>query len=592
MAIDSIKVSYGGESKSQKFLDLGANSINKLNNDAISLNGINMNYNSMGYGATMISYSGNAKELVDNLQNIDVSIVQGFITLQSSDYNYEELVKNNSFSIYATHDYLNPCAIVHFPQVNIDRDINKTFILNFFEGTQLNDLDYLRSQRAPQFPNQIPAGSTPTGDYLVSFAVGYDQLGTAYLIECIHYQDLNKCSINAFTTEALTRGMLVAKENHWQTAEWGRWETVELSLVDGSTSDYGSIAKTNPYKSGSYDDSSDIIEKAPMPTKSYCANGCGTLYVVDDLKSIMGEIFPDIKEVSSITDIPEAIGNLFELQQSEILKKYIVDVICVPFHVESGSATNIKLGWKTLQTLGKPLRSEYIDVDLGTYTLPLYYGNFLDIEATTIKLFLPFYGFVDINSELLNGGTIGVEYRWNVLTGDFIIWVRCYSAFSTLKGICQQYTGNASIHFPLNAVNYQNQVNGMIQSAINTTGGIAKVVGGVGTNSGDAVLNGANDIVSGVMQGASAKPTASSSNAYSSSAGYLSIRKPFLLIDRQVPHFSPSYPSEIGIPSYVNTKLSNTSGFNICQVDDVAIERATKEELEEIVMLMRRGIIL
>lgn len=358
---------------------------------------------------------------------------------------------------------------------------------------------------------------------------------------------------------------------------------LSFNLVDSETFEYGEESSPMGYGGGSFDNSSDYIGIPDEPTFDFTQQGCGKIYRIYNLRSIIDRIFPNIEPPSGIDAVAEWLGNMFELQQSEALKQYIVDAYAIPVVPQLGDAEPIQIGWKNIGYPAQPVTKQWVTFSCGKLKLEPYFDNFEDYNSQ-FKLFLPFIGFVDINPEFAIG-TLEVIYRFDCVSGEFMCYVLSNSKVSALNSVIGQYSGNAITHIPINAVNNGSKLNGILEGVTNITGGLTQgYIGDVGGGSGK--------VAQGIADIATSHPTASLSNAYSGSSALMGIRTPFLLIARPVTQFSKSYRSEVGLPLNVSMKLSDVQGFTICQIDDIGIENATNEECEELVTILRSGIIL
>ena len=87
------------------------------------------------------------------------------------------------------------------------------------------------------------------------------------------------------------------------------------------------------------------------------------------------------------------------------------------------------------------------------------------------------------------------------------------------------------------------------------------------------------------------RPDAPMSNGYNASSSFLAQRTPYLVIKRNAPQFSKSYPQEMGLPLNVTIKLSEVHGFTVIDNPVLKME-CTESEYTEIVNYMKQGIIL
>ena len=344
---------------------------------------------------------------------------------------------------------------------------------------------------------------------------------------------------------------------------------------------------------GSFDDTSDTITLSSKPTLSVGNSGFVHAYVVTEqiLQQIGTALFPTIDSSDpSLTGIPEAINYLTMVMFFNKRTDYILDVLILPITVPSGNATHVRVGGSDLVVVesgqqvycqAPPVTDFYVDVDCGSLTIPEYWANFLDFTGTRFKLFLPAVGYVDLQGEFINGGTINVKYRFNIVDGSFMCYVTSTSGHSKLKNsLVAQYSGVWAMHIPITGQDYTNKISGLISSV----GSVA--MGGM-MGGGGALMGAVSSLANTAMQ----KPQTTHANGYNASSSFLTHRKPYLIIERQSSQFSEKYPSESGLPCYVSRKLSTVHGYTV--IENPVLNIACSDvEYNELVQLLKSGIIL
>lgn len=364
--------------------------------------------------------------------------------------------------------------------------------------------------------------------------------------------------------------------------------------------EYGDASGPGGYDGGTFDDSSDTIGIPSMPSIGVSSIGFVNVYnpSTGALAQLGEDLFPDFTPttpytptgntvIDAITDVAEALANIatnipnmIEMYNNAQLINYIIDCHVIPCAPTVGSSQSIKIGYRTMNQVAPKVSSDYVDVDCGCINIGEYYRNFIDYAPyTTAKLFLPFVGFVPIEPELFQSGTLKVVYRFNVIDGSFMAFVLSTSSKSKLKDtVIGQWGGNACVHVPITGVNYSNMVSGI-------AAGASAVVAEIGKGS----LIGAADAA---LNTAAAAPALQSSNGYNATTSFLSVRTPYLMIERSVSHYSKNYGHEQGYPASITTKLSKITGYT--EADSIHLEGigATDTELKEIAALLAAGVVL
>lgn len=327
-----------------------------------------------------------------------------------------------------------------------------------------------------------------------------------------------------------------------------------------------------------FDFTSDPIDISPLPP------GISELGFVNIYKCASGALnllgatlFPD---VSSATDVMTAITAMSDAIWNSKLIDYVISIHMIPADVPAGSDEDIKIGTRTLTGIkGARVQNDYVEVDLGTLKIDEVYTSFADYH-TRARLFLPFYGFVEIAPEYWQSATLHVIYRVNVVDGSFIAFVKSKidRHQPVMESLVGQYSGSACIHCPASGVSY------------------ASMFGGIASNAAGMAVSVASGNVAGVASSALNVAGASQGNmehggSYNASASIMGHRYPYLIIERPVSQFPTKYGNEVGYPLWVTKTLSSCSGLTVCK--DPVLNFGCPEEVgKAIVTALREGVIL
>ena len=343
----------------------------------------------------------------------------------------------------------------------------------------------------------------------------------------------------------------------------------------GGGSTIGGIGGPDP----TFDFSSDPIDITPLPP-SISALGFTNIYKCDAgaLTMLGATLFPD---VSGSTDVWTAIVALSDSIWNSKLIDYVVSIHMVPCDVPAGSPEDIKIGTRTLMGIqGAKVTSDYVEVDLGNLKVDEVYTSFADFNCTRARLFLPFYGFVEIKPEYWQSATLNVMYRINVIDGSFLAIVKSTvnRHQPEMASIVGQYSGCACIHCPASGVSYASMFGGMVSNGAGV--GISMASGNV-----------AGVASSALNMAASSQGNMQHSNPYNASASIMGHAYPYLLIERPVSQFPTKYGSEQGYPLWVTKTLSSCKGLTICD-NPVLNFGCTEEEGKAIIAALKEGVIL
>ena len=328
----------------------------------------------------------------------------------------------------------------------------------------------------------------------------------------------------------------------------------------------------NPNK----DDTSDLIGLPPDPPFGITSAGFIKVYkpTSGGLQGLGEVLFPT---THTPTDLIDAVATLEDVIMNQNLINYVIDCHVIPVSPTYTTSEEITVGGRDTGIYAPRVTSDYVNVSCGSLSLSEYYGGFQDYQCTVSKLFLPFIGFVDVIPEFWQAGTISVDYKFNVIDGSFMAFVRSVSSKSNLNGsVIASYSGNACMHLPLTGLNYATMVNGLINAGAAAAGG-----GGAG-----AIFGSALSALNIVAKGADVQQ----SNGYNATASILGVRKPYLQIERLKPAWSTKYRHDKGLPSNIATSLNNISGFTVIEDIDLTGLPFTQGEVEELRGLLKDGV--
>lgn len=324
-----------------------------------------------------------------------------------------------------------------------------------------------------------------------------------------------------------------------------------------------------------FDDTSDTIDLPSDPVVGVTGAGFINVYrpSMGQLQGLGDILFP---APSLSQDVATMLLTLCETIANQNLINYVIDCHVIPVTPPSSFNAHIKIGYRDTGISVPAISTDYVNVSCGTLSIAEYFAAFQDY-ITKSKLYLPFIGFVDMKPEFWQAGVLGVDYKFNIIDGSFMCYVRSTSSKSRLAGsVIAQYAGNACMHFPITGINYANMVSGLVGSAIaaSTSQGSSGVLG--------AAWSAANTLAQGgnVQQ----------SNGYNSTAALLGVRTPYLMIERPVPSVPSYYNHDKGYPSNITTQLSNITGYTEIENIDLSGIPLTQTELEELRSLLAEGV--
>lgn len=247
----------------------------------------------------------------------------------------------------------------------------------------------------------------------------------------------------------------------------------------------------------------------------------------------------------------------------------------------TGANRDIQVGYINSGVASKIVTEQYTEIDCGTVTINEYFGDARDYSPfTQVYCHLPFIGIVELNADDVVNSTLGIKYKIDVLTGCCLaqLTVKKYG----LDAVLYTYTGNCAVQMPITSGNYLSTVSSLLgavvsgAAAVATGGALAPVAIGAAANA----------------LGGGARASVAMSGSLGSNAGAMGIRKPYLIIKRVESADANGYNEFYGYPTNKRVNLSQLTGY--VRVKDINLSgtNATEDEQNEIVTLLKEGVIL
>lgn len=247
----------------------------------------------------------------------------------------------------------------------------------------------------------------------------------------------------------------------------------------------------------------------------------------------------------------------------------------------TGADRDIQVGYINSGVQSKIVTEQYTEIDCGTVTINEYFGDARDYSPfTQVYCYLPFIGIVELNADDVVNSTLGIKYKIDVLTGCCLaqLTVKKYG----LDAVLYTYTGNCAVQMPITSGNYLSTVSSLLgavvsgAAAVATGGALAPVAIGAAANA----------------LGGGARASVAMSGSLGSNAGAMGIRKPYLIIKRVESADANGYNEFYGYPTNKRVNLSQLTGY--VRVKDINLSgtNATEDEQNEIVTLLKEGVIL
>lgn len=332
---------------------------------------------------------------------------------------------------------------------------------------------------------------------------------------------------------------------------------------------------------GNFDDTSDTISLPSAPALNLSLNHFLSAYV------------PTVTQLNDLADY--IWGNYDKTDSNKVLSKIlanpqdaIIGLFMLPFTPGSSTAIEVTIGSYGTSVNMPPLTAQFADVDCGSLTIEEYWGNYLDYNPyTRITLFLPGVGEVQLDPDEVMGQTIGVLYRVDCLTGNFVCFV------SGDNKIFAQYQGNCALQVPVSAADYSRLNQAMLQAALGAVGAVAGVATAGGAVA--AAMEGAEAAAGGASTALNimnSKVNHSHSGTLSGSGFFMGSQKPYVIIHRARQSVPEDANEFYGYPSNIKATLGAQYGFT--SVSSIILDGVplTDPELDELRGILKGGIII
>lgn len=328
--------------------------------------------------------------------------------------------------------------------------------------------------------------------------------------------------------------------------------------------------------SDNWDPNSDGNPVPSLPSLSAADTGFITLFN------------PSIAELKSLANY--MWSGLFDMNAYRKIMADPIDTIIglsiVPVNVPSGGSYPVTVGNISTGVSMTKATSQYVEVNCGTVTLSEYWKAYLDYSPyTKVSIYLPYIGSQEIDIDLIQNQTVGVVYHIDVLSGGCVAYV------TSGGNVIAQFSGECAVSIPITAKDLTQTIMNLCQLVASgvgavASGGMSAPVTAASVGEGvTAMSNTANNVVAN-------KPTFPKSGSISGANGLLAGQIPYLLIERPKQCSPARQNNYTGYPAYITRRLSDLRGFT--QVQDIHIDNinCTEEEREEILNLLREGVML
>lgn len=288
---------------------------------------------------------------------------------------------------------------------------------------------------------------------------------------------------------------------------------------------------------------------------------------------------PTMSELSALNDVlwsEDFITNFRKLITDPM--DGIISLLAVPIQPTTGGKSEVTFGNFKSGISMRRITNQYGSFSCGSIEVKETFGNYLDYAPyTKIALYLPFVGFVRLNTNEVMGSVLGIVYNVDFLTGECIAQVTI--AKKGLSATAYVYNGNMGMQLPITGSNYSRFYSGIIKGAVGVASGVATGALGaplVASGIMDLAMNSGGDVVH--------------SGSISGNAGFLGEFRPYLIVTLPAPNMADDYNTIEGYVANDNIRIGSRSGFVRVKEVHLSIPNATQEEVHEIESLLKSGV--
>ena len=318
---------------------------------------------------------------------------------------------------------------------------------------------------------------------------------------------------------------------------------------------------------GGYKPKGDETGKPGLPTSTVLSSGFIAMYTptLSQLQQLGTKLWSN-----------DFVNSFLKLWNDPM--EAIISLALVPFTPASSGSTFCKIGNYDTEISMPRVTSQYQTFSCGSVHVDEYWGNALDYNPYThAEIFLPFVGMKQLDIDDVMGKTVEVDYNVDVLGGEAIVYV------TVNNRVLYDFRCNLQTNIPISSSSFANLYSGLL-SAVKGIGIGAAIGGGVGAAAG--ALTSAVNVVT------SKHSSVERSGDLSPNAGTLGLLTPYIILHRPVQSLPSNFGHFKGYPSNVTRALGAVSGYTEVEYIHLDGVSATEEEKEEILSLLKAGVIL
>lgn len=352
---------------------------------------------------------------------------------------------------------------------------------------------------------------------------------------------------------------------------WFNW-TSGLGTVEDDPNEGGGYSDDGG-GDGDHDDTSIDVPFTKHPPNLLINSGIIKMYnpTVTEMGNFINFIYSSADSV--ITNFKKLWSNPMDS---------IISLSIVPFNVSVNEPQEVRFCGVGSGVSMAPLSNQYVTLNCGSLHIPKYFKNFWDYNGyTSIKLWLPFIQYVELNTDEVIGSTLHIQYIIDVFTGECVAQVAVSKVDSDFHinmntNVLYSFKGNVLTQCPISGNNF-----GQLYSSI------------MGTVMGVATGNYTQAVGNIVQSATTEKVSNQRSGSIMGCSGTLAEYKPYVIIERPVQNVPANFIKYHGYRSNRYLTLKDEKGFFKIQDGSVYLEKfgyITKQEQQELKELLESGV--
>ena len=248
----------------------------------------------------------------------------------------------------------------------------------------------------------------------------------------------------------------------------------------------------------------------------------------------------------------------------------IISCKAIPYAI-NGTTQEITLGNVKTGVNGEKISQNFSKQTIGAVAISEHYHNFLDYAPyTNVIIYLPYIGFKELDTSLVMGKTLKIEYTLDVITGG------CLAQIYVGEIRLYEFTGNIGVDIPITASNRAQVESSYISAGV---GVVSSAMNGNAIGVADSIIGAATSQYHYSGTGNPSPSCVASTN-----------RTCYVVIDR--PQYQPlnAFNHTRGRMCCLSKTIGSLNGYTVCDKNvDISGISATDEEKEEIVNILSSG---